>query len=220
MDEYPISRTYKIVGLLFGALFFVGGIAALCALAYPSVQSGQVVKLILGIVLTPLSYYLYRESTRLSVTVDADTLVVQHAFSSRSIALKEIDGYRVGEKDAFFLIPSGGGKKLQVPKGIKDREGLLNWIRDKYADVDARERAAETESLLEDEKFGSTREERDAALKKASAAAKAGRVAGFILCTWAFLYPKPLTPLMFGLLVAPFAGAWFTWRYKGLMRLT
>jgi hypothetical protein len=221
MNEYPISKAYKAIGLLFSAAFAIGGIYLLFLLATPdSNGAAQTAKLVFGIALLPLGYWVYRESLRLGVTVDERQLTVQHAFSSRSIGLGDIDGYRTGDKDAFLIIPKDGGKSLPLPKGISGRSDLLDWVKEKYEDVDARERAAETETLLEDEQFGASREERETTLKRAKRTAIIANGTGFVLVMWAFLYPTPFETLMIVLCVAPLVGGYFIWHYKGLMRLS
>lgn len=219
MNEYPISKTYKVIGYLFAVIFLIAGVILLCALAYPAPQAGQNAKLIIGLALLPLSYWLYRETRRLSVTVDEQQLTVQHAFSSRSVALADIDGYRIGEKDTFSLIFKDGTRPLQLPKGVMNREELLEWIRGKYEDVDQRARDEETRLLLDDDKFGASREEREDALKKASRTAKWINGAGGCIALWAFFFPRPIGLVMAALLITPLIGVWLTWRSGGLYRL-
>jgi hypothetical protein len=219
MNEYPIAPGYKFLGLLFAAAFFFGGLFLLYYAFHAPTRAAMTACLIFGVSLVPLGVYLYKEVGRLCITIDGDMLVMQHAFSTRSIALGDIDGYRIGEKNAFFLVMKNGEKALKLPDGIARRKELLAWIKEKYEDVDARERAAETEVLLEDNRYGGSREEREQNLQKAGMIAKIGTGVGFGLLIWAFVYPQPYDLVMVLLFVAPLAAAYFTWSHKGLMRL-
>jgi hypothetical protein len=175
--------------------------------------------LIFGVLLIPLGACLYREVSRLCITIDGDMLVMQHAFSTRSVVLADIDGYRVGEKNAFFLVIKNGEKSLKLPHGITRRKELLAWIKEKDEDVDGRERAAETEVRLEDSRYGGSREEREQNLQKAGKISKICTGAGFVLFFWFFLYPQPYEIVMLLLFVAPLVAIYLTWSFKGMVRL-
>jgi hypothetical protein len=219
MNEYPIGPGYKFVGLLFAAAFFFGGFFLIYYAFHTPKRELMTLFLILGVLLIPISAWCYRETIRLRVTIDGDMLVLQQAFSTRSITLSDVDGYRIGEKNAFFLVMKNGEKPLQLPGGLARREELLTWIKEKYEDVDARERAAETEVLLEDSRWGGSREDREQHLKKASMIGKIGAWVGVIIFFWFFLYPQPYEVVMLLLFVAPLAAVYLTGSFKGLMRL-
>ena len=219
MNEYPIAPGYKFVGLLFAAAFFFGGFFLLYYAFHMPAHGAMMACLVFGVLLIPLGAYLYREVNRLSITIDGDMLVIQRAFSTRSILLADIDGYRLGDKNAFFVVMKNGEKSLRVPDTIARRKELLTWIKEKFEDVDARERAAETEVLLEDSRYGGSREEREQRLQQARKIAMIGTGVGFALLIWSFLYPQPYEIVMLLLFVAPFAAVYFTWSFKGLLRL-
>ncbi len=219
MNEYPIAKGYKFVGLLFAAAFFFGGSFLLCFAFHTTKREVMILFLVLGVLLIPLGAFLYREVNRLCITIDGDILVIQRAFSTRSILLADIDGYRVGEKNAFLIVMKNGENSLKLPDTLARRKDLLAWIKDKYKDVDARERAAETEVLLEDSRYGGFREEREQNLKKAAMVGRIGTGIGFGLLIWSFVYPQPYDLVMLLLFVAPLAAAYFTRSHMGLIRL-
>jgi hypothetical protein len=219
MNEYPIAPGYKFLGLLFAAAFFFGGFFLLYYAFQTPRRELMTLFLILGVFLIPLGAYLYRETIRLSITIDGEMLVMQHAFSTRSISLSDVDGYRIGDKNAFFLILKNGEKPLKLPEGIVRRKEWLDFIKQKYEDVDARERAVETEVLLEDNRYGGSREEREQNLRMARKIAQVGSGVGFGLLLWSFVYPKPYELVMLLSFTAPVVAGYFTWSHKGLLRL-
>jgi hypothetical protein len=219
MNDYPIAPGYKVLGLVFAAAFFFGGIFLLYFAFHAPTQAAMVACLIFGVSLIPLGAFLYREVNRLCITIDGDTLEITRAFSTRSIALADIDGYRVGDKNAFILVVRDGEKQLKIPDGIARRKELLAWIKEKYEDVDARERAAETKVLLEDSRYGDSREEREQNLKKARNISRIGSGVGFVLFFWFLFYPQPYDLVMVLLFVAPLVALYVTMSFKGLLRL-
>ena len=146
-------------------------------------------------------------------------LLIQHAFSTQSVALADIDGYRVEEKNEIFLVTKNGEKSLTLPDGIARRKELVAWIKEKYEDLDAREKAAETIVLLEDSHYGGSRGDREQNLQKAGKISKIGTGVGFVLFLWCYLYPQPYGLVMLLSFVSPLIAGYITWSFKGLMRL-
>ena len=219
MNDYPIAPGYKFLGLFFAAAFFFGGLFLLYYAFHTPTRDTMMICLIVGVSLIPPGVWLYREVGRLCVTIYGDMLVINHAFSTRSIALADIDGYRVGEKNEIFLIIKNGEESLTLPGNIVRRKELVAWIKEKYEDVDARERAAETIVLLEDSRYGGSREEREQNLQKAGRISKKGAVVGVVLFFWCYLYPEPYELVMLLLFVSPLVAGYITWSFKGLVRL-
>ena len=219
MNEYPIAPGYKYFALLCAAAFFFGGFFLLYYAFHMSTRGAMIACLVSGVLLIPLGAYLYREAIRLCITIDGDMLVIQHAFTTRSVLLADIDGYRIGEKNGLFLVLKNSEKQLRISDSIGHREELLAWVKERYEDVDARARAAETKELLEDNRYGGSKEEREQKLQNARKISKIGTGVGFVLLTWSFFYPQPYEIVMLLLFLAPPVAVYLTWSYKGLLRL-
>jgi hypothetical protein len=219
MKEYPMSRANKTFCYIFMPVCYAGAIF----LFYKAATSVSVAPmsgwLLLGLLAAFLGFYVFREAKVMLVTLDDDSLTQRTVFSTRSILLKELDGYRTGEKDAFVLVPKDGGKSLQLTKSIADRKELIGWVRENYPDIEAREREVDEAVLLEDDRFGATRTEREEALAKARQLARITTIAGYALLLWEIFYPKPYELVMFLSFLAPWVALFLVWRYKGLIRL-
>jgi hypothetical protein len=220
MTEYSMHPVPRIFGYLCAAAAILGGIYLLYAGMRGATPSSQTVELVFGVALIPLGFLIYKASQKLTVTIDDRALVVETGFKSSEILLSEIDGYRRGEKDYFALVRKDGGKPLVIPKSIRKRGALLIWIEERYEDIDARERETETEAMLEDDRYGNTREERETALAKAKKIGTATTVAGLVLAFWPIVYPQPFPLVMYLALAGPWVGVYLTWSQKGLLRLS
>ena len=220
MNEYPIAPAAKAFGYLFAAASFLGGIYLLYLAFHGSALNSNTPALIFGIVLIPLGLSVYRGVNRLLVTVDDKVLTVRDLFRNNEIELSEIDGYRHGDKNAFLLVPKDGGKAISIPSNLRDRKMLIQWIKERYEDVDARARDAETEMLLEDDRYGQTREEREIALKKAKLSGFVTTIAALVLFFWYLFYPQPYELIMVLIFAAPPVAVYLTWSNKGLLRLS
>jgi hypothetical protein len=217
--EYRIATGWKIFAGIFAALCMAGAIFLIGVMFKPS-GSVPVGVVLFGIVFcVGLGLLLWLDTMRTLVVVDDQTLSSTRLFKSRSILLKEIKGYRKGEKDAFNLELVDGGKSLSIPQNLARRKELIEWIAERYEDLDAREREAETAVLLEDDRFGLTREDREIRLATARKFDTGATVAGFGLFIWAIFYPQPYELVMVLLFVAPWLAVGITWYFKGLLKL-
>lgn len=217
--EYRIGTGWKIFVGIFAALCIAGAIFLIGVLLKPS-GNVPAALILLGIVFCiGLGVLAWLDTMRTLVVVDDQTLSSMRLFKSRSVLLKEIKGYRIGEKDSFNIELINGEKALTIPQNLERRKELLDWIKERYEDLDARERAAETEILLEDDRFGLTREDREARLAIARKFDLGATVVGVGLLIWSLFYPQPYELVMILLFIAPWLAVGITWYFKGLLKL-
>jgi len=219
MNEYRISTSDRILRLVLAAAFSIGGLAAIIA-GFHGTDSGSASPVaILAIVLIPAGIFIYLETTRLCLTIDEQSITVTHAFSSRSILLDEIAGFRSGEKNGILLDLKSGDKPLQVPGALERRKELEEWLKERYTDIDAERLKEVTDSLLEDENLGLTREIRERRVSAARKVALYGNVVSPFLLIFIWIDPGSYKAIPFLLLVIPWIGAGLTWYYKGILRV-
>ena len=212
-----MSRLHKAFCYFFMPVCFAGAVF----LFYRAAQSGglrpMLGLLLLGLLCAFIGYYLMREPRVMVVTIDDQALTQRTVFSTRTIPLNELDGYREGEKEAFLLIPKQG-KSLPLTKSIADRGELIGWIKVNYPDVDARARAEEEQLLLEDQRFGATRNEREETLVKTRKYTRLANVCGIGLGFWFALYPNPYDLTLALTFLTPLVALYVMWRARGLIR--
>lgn len=219
MMEYQISKGWRIFSGLLAAALLVGGIL-LIVHSFNAVLGSKPAFFLMGAILSPVALYLFISSAVTRLTIDEYSITIKRAYSSRSIPLKDIEGYRRGEKDSLYIVPKDGVKSMRIPINLERRSELIEWLEEKYPDLDLIELEKETQQLLDNDRFGLTKEERKTNL------ARARRVAGIAwfvsagLFTWVLIYPEPYEFLMIALLAAPLVAIYTTWYFKGLMRLT
>ncbi|HEY6902520.1 MAG TPA: hypothetical protein VI233_17805 [Puia sp.] len=221
--EYRIGSGEKALYLLIAAACAAGGIFLLVNTLgnWAPLRSADGFKLLGIAALSGAALLLYREVMRLRVTVDesAESLEIVNFNSSKSYLLKEIDGYRRGAKGVFKIYLKNDGRGVDIPQGLGRREDLLEWFDQHYRDLDAVELEAETKVLLQNEEFGFTEEDRAGRLASARRWGTIGTAAGAVLFFWSLIYPKPFEIVMIILFLAPWVGAFATWKFKGLLKL-
>lgn len=217
--EYRIATSAKVILLVFVAACIIGGGYLFIHAFETTRHNANALKLGLGVLLLVIAVLVYLEIFQLRLTVDEHSLTETHLFSSRTILMEDIDGYRRGEKDIFHIILKDGAKSLQISRNLGDGKELIEWIEERYEDIDAREREKETEALLENEQFGITKKDRKARLENARKIDNVATIAGFIFCFWPIFYPRPFELLMIVVFLMPLAGVFITWYFKGLLKL-
>lgn len=213
--EYRMSLYNRFLILLVAAVGGVGGMVVVSA-AFRGVSVAPMVGLGLFLIVFAACFGL--EAIRFRLVIDGDSLTVTHVFSSRSVLLDEIAGYRTGSKGTVWLDLKSGARALTISNSMERQEEFLEWLRERYPDIDA-ERAREVKSeVLHDERFGDTEEERAGRLKKAWRLMFYSALTPSLLI-WVLIKPQPIRLLMMILLAIPILAVWLTWYYKGILRL-
>lgn len=216
MIKYRMSPGNRIMYYIFGVVF--PGMAA--ALTYMAVTGAQAAPLLfLAIPLAALGWFFFQVAARQSVLIDDQSLTVTNTLNSRSALLDEIEGFRSGQKNALLLDLKSGGRPLTIPGTIERRQELLDWVKERYPNIDARRAQEVTEEVLQDQRYGLTEEEREMRLQQARNIAKYATAAASFFVLWVVMAPRPFNLLMLILLAVPLAAVGLTWYYKGLLRL-
>ena len=223
--EYRIDKATKILYFILASFCFLFG-GGLFVDALVTVGSGnRIAELAGGCLIILPGIVIVRQVYRLGLTVDNYSLTIKNAFSVRTILLTDIDGYRRisggyrWSKDHVFIVLKKGGRRIRIPQALEGRTELLRWLADNYPDIDLMENRKELEVLLENERFGATRQDRIARLQSAQKLDKYSGIAGIVLCFWSFFDSQPYELIMVVLFVMPWAAVGITWYYKGLIKL-
>ncbi len=222
--QFDASPSRKSQGYLMMALFGLAGFV-LVILSF-SVKSPvpNVSVLTTGVVLIALGILFYLENTRLSLIVNEDSITLQQAFSSRSILLDEIKGYRTDESGRasiiFVLVTNNNTRDFQVPPELQRRDELLTWLKGKYPDVDAIGYQESAENMREDQRFGATRVERLVKLSHAILTSLIARVLVIVIVLLDTIMVLPVNlPFMLTVFILPWAVVACISYFKGMLIL-
>jgi len=157
---------------------------------------------------------------RIRMTVEEGVLTMNGLFSSKTVALNDIDGYREGTRQEFWLVRKDSRLSITIPFGLEKRRQLIGWIKQRYEDVDLREHDREMNALLDDQRLGVTREDREQRLKTAKGLGSIALIAGFVLFFAVIFCPRPLEWVMYAELAAPWVGVLATVWFAGMMKMS
>ena len=216
--EYRMSQGNKVLMYIFAAGMAGFALYLLNSTAHWHSGMSWGPTIALAVTLLAGAGYLVLESINLRVVIDDQSLTVTHAFSTRSVLLDEIAGYRKGSKGSFWLDLKSGRRRVSIPTTIEKREEALGWLKEKYPDIAAERAKQVTQEVLQDERFGSTEEERAKRLAMARKLMIYTAIAPMLLI-WVTISPKPWQLLMLIVLGIPLVCGWLTWYYKGILRI-
>jgi len=221
MMEYRIAKGMRIFVFISLALFAVIGIYFLVALFVEHLTANQAgLSVFLGVFMLLFAAWGLMHVLRTRLTIDERAVTLQTGFRTKTILLKDIAGYRIAGYNQIFLVPKSGRRALQIPAGLERTKELREWVRMKFDNTNTLQEQEDTRTILADQQFGQTKDDRWMNLKRAKGIANAGSANGLALLLWVMLYPQPYEWVMIALLIAPWVAVYGTWYSRGLIRLT
>jgi VIT1/CCC1 family predicted Fe2+/Mn2+ transporter len=159
--EFPVSTGYKI----FYAVIALG-MFGLGALLLTERTPGSA-----AVYLFPLFFIiggigLIADKLKSNISIYSDSIVQTRLFKTKSIALADIKGFRI-ETKVFYIESATSKMTVRGYSELADYQGLLQWLRENYQDLDAADYKTDLQKILTDQSLGYTEDERKAALKKA-----------------------------------------------------
>jgi hypothetical protein len=218
-DEYRVSRSDRTGFYLLIGIFVAFGLLVIGIGLFDQKVDKPPVLIVFGLVALAAAWAFLRELQRLCVRIDENSLTVTHAFWSRSVLLDDIEGFRQGERKSILLDRKSRRRALRVPGSIERRDELLEWMGQRYRNIDKEQAEQVTQEVLSDEKYGGTEEERAMRLARARKIMLYSAFVAPLLFVLIFVTPEPFALMMVLLLAIPLAAVGITWRYKGIFRL-
>lgn len=193
------------------------GLGVFCI--YSAIHMSNPALLIPAVILMGLGYLLYRMASRLRLTIDEYSITVCNGVSTNSVLLDEVSGFRRGDKEGIVLVRKNGEKSLSIPGTVERRAELLDWLKERFPDINAQAALEVTEEVLHDERYGLTEEDRKRRLSQARKLMIYSAFVVPIFFAWALISQRPPNLVIWILMAFPLLAIWLTWSYKGILRL-
>jgi len=213
--EYRMSQGNKVFMYIFAVAFIGGGLVML----YVVVARQLWPMLFLAAILGGLGFLFYRMAAKTALTIDETSITVCNGFTTRSVLLDEVAGWRSGDKNSILLVLKSGEKSVTIPGMLEQRKEVQAWVEERFTDIAAQLAQEVTEEVLHDERYGLTEEDRARRLKQARKMAAYGTVISPLLLLGVFIDSRPNNFLMVLSLAIPTAAVLLTGYYKGILRL-
>ena len=175
------------------------------------------VPLSVGMVLTFL--YMFLESVRGRILLGEDKITQVTAFGARELRVDEVKEFAVNEKKITVFPLSKHKRKINISVYYAGTEEIVSWLAARVPDAEEVNREQEELALRQDEKYGFTEEERQAALHKAKQTNKYLSIAAGMAGCWVWIYPKPYSIAVCVCMAMPLLLLIVLRAHKGLIRL-
>ncbi|QKJ31264.1 PH domain-containing protein [Mucilaginibacter mali] len=177
-QEFTLGNGTKIVYGLLGA-----GLAAFAIFFFAMPRNPNVSYAVYSIPLLFLlgSVLMFINIARRRVIIAGDTITRANVFGTREMAFDQIKGCRIGQKVIIIEPLDASAKRMTITNYIDyaDDEVLVNYLRERFTDLDAADLQKSEKEFADDNRFGFNTDDRKAALEKATAICTAYNIIGF-----------------------------------------
>jgi hypothetical protein len=183
---------YLFLGVVVIALSVVGGVFFLVDAEF--VEIGWLMATTCACFLL-LGSYVVASALRTCVVLHADAIELHGVFSMRRMAREDIAGRRLLPMQhgppVIKLFPRFTQVRAQTLTQYLETDPAFDAWFAGIPDIDAEEKQASLDALLEDPEVTGSKEERLARLKRARRIAGVIVFATFVICGWLWIYPHP-----------------------------
>jgi len=169
---FYLSKGWKIFCVVFA--FFFAALAS--AMAYLLFTFDSMFLFFLSLFLAAGfllgTVYMLLLLKRYSLTIEGGIITIQNPFGKRIIDINNYDSFRIlntGYVPSFFLMNMNNTKvkRQELELMVKEKEDLFNFIKEKLTNLDEEDIKDDYKNIVEDQRLGTTQEERFNLLKKA-----------------------------------------------------
>jgi hypothetical protein len=218
--EFRIAKGWRIFiyicsPLLIGLFVFIGFIA------FNSETSNLTVLLILVPVSVGgniLFIYGLIETIKGRFIIGVKSISNLSAFGTRTLYFEEVKGFRADSNYIYIISNSKNKKSIKVSTYIEQSDRILNWLNNKFLELDSFEAMEEEKQILTDNEFGINQQAREYRLNEARRAAKGINIIGVGVCCWLWFYPKPYLISVVVAMIVPVIAFGLVFIYQGLIR--
>lgn len=159
------------------------------------------------------------ETAKGKFIIETNKIVSIGAFSKKELLFHEIKGYRITDKFIFIEAKREDQKTIKIASQTANLNDIKDWLKNQYPDLNVQQKKNEKKEILNNPKFGWSKEEREKTLKRASKTVTIFNWAGGITAVMAFFYPKPYSLVVTLCIVFPIIGLILFKYYKGLIQI-
>ncbi|MFD1604337.1 PIG-Y family protein [Flavobacterium artemisiae] len=225
MKEYRIGKFYAGV-VYVGGLLLVALFSFLLLMPFLPGFEKDIQKEAYYYFLAPLSILMIVvfvigiiETAKGKFIIDTHKIVSIGAFSKKELLFDEIKGYRITDKFIFIEAKNKDQKTIKIASQTTNLNDIKDWLKNQYVDLDRQDKKNEKKEILNNPKFGWSKEEREETLKRASKTVKIFNWAGGIAAVLGFFYPNPYSLVVTICIVFPIIGLILFKYYKGLIQI-
>jgi hypothetical protein len=151
--------------------------------------------------------------------IAGDRVYRKGVFRDRELLLYQIAGFRQDDKYIYIEPTEKSLKRIKISRYFGGTAEMLEWLSERYPDLDEQTAEAEKQEILSDNSLGYTVEQREEKLAVARKRAKALNWAGGLVAVWAFFFAQPYEAAILAAVVLPAISVLVSKYSGGLIRV-
>lgn len=180
MKEYRTKPGWAAFIYVLGAVMLIGALLLIVAPIVPQFHFGHQknnwIFPVLGTCLFALMSAAILSTLFGYIRLGDGSIEIRQLFTSKTFAFNEIKGYRIVKRNSgdtgvnatnYVIVPFDGNPVTISINYLKDGHEVRNWLLNNYPDLDEVSKKESLHAILQDERYGTTEEERAARLKTA-----------------------------------------------------
>lgn len=206
---------YIFSPLLIGLFIYVGFIAF----------SSETSNLTVLLILVPVSFggtimftYGLIETIKGRLVIGANSLSRISILGTRTLEFREIKGFRADSNYIHIVSNSQDKKSIKITAYIERSGQILDWLSNKFLELDSHDASEEERQILADNEFGINEQAREYRLNEAKRTAKYINVIGGLTGAWLWFYPRPYSLSLIAGVILPAIAFMSLYVYRGLIR--
>lgn len=220
MKEFKLKKVYALI-IYLGAPLFIAVFGALILLPVWDKNTDMNtywVFVVMGVIMIPLMFLGLLDAIKSSFVIGSDSIYTTGVLGTRELRFDEIKGYKVNDKYIIVEPCDKDKKNIKINKYLSGSDEIVNWLKNRYPDLDMELHQEEIQEILADENLGFTEEERALRLTKARNIARVLNWTGGLAAAWLFFYPNPYSYALVITLCIPLVSILSIKLSKGLIR--
>jgi hypothetical protein len=216
MEEFTLSTGSKIL-YSFLAIFFLGIALLFLKLAFNDSNQPPIILLFVFSMMALAA--LFGGQLRKKVIISVDNVIKINALQKKELPTSEIKGCRISTKVIVIEPNTPSFPKIIINNysDFHNSEDLTKWLKENFKDLDATDLAEETEKVLNDSTLGTTKEEREAKIKRSKWIAAIYNIAGLMFGLISIPFDEKIG-IVIALMVIPLLGILIMYRSNGLIK--
>jgi hypothetical protein len=165
-----------------------------------------------------LAVYGMIDALRGKVIIGEEEITLINPFGKRTLALSDVNGYRVSEN--YFVIEPVDKKlkKIKISTYLTPRTEIEEFLLNNFQNLDFEDKLAEESEILSNEEFGITEETRAERLEHAKKVARYANYFSWGVMLWIVFFPRPYNLAIAAGIIYPTFAVLICYLYRGWMK--
>jgi hypothetical protein len=224
MTEYRLAKGWTYFLYITATIAIGASLWAIISALIPGIgfdinPTSRGITIGLSLVIIAMFGFGLADAAKSRIIIDAEKIRVISLFRDRHILLRDVKGFRIGEKGPIAVESNIGEKSLALSPYLGGYGTIRAWLESEFVNLEQVELEEEYQEIRNDQNFGVTAEERDSQISRAKVAARILNWTGGLIGAWAMFKPVPYQAAVLASMAIPPVSLATIIYFRGLIRM-